>query len=75
MQHGRTGISLRKSAYNYRQFINSKMDDNGLFRSSVTGDIGYFKVPFQSVFNQKEGLIPRSLLRNKLFQDMEEEIY
>ena len=26
-------------------------------------------------FNQKEGLIPRSLLRNKLFQDMEEEIY
>ena len=28
-----------------------------------------------SLFNQKEGLIPRSLLRNKLFQDMEEEIY
>ena len=27
------------------------------------------------MFNQKEGLIPRSLLRNKLFQDMEEEIY
>ena len=27
------------------------------------------------IFNQKEGLIPRSLLRNKLFQDMEEEIY
>lgn len=27
------------------------------------------------LFNQKEGLIPRSLLRNKLFQDMEEEIY
>jgi len=26
-------------------------------------------------FNQKEGLIPRSLLRNKLFQDMEEVIY
>ena len=25
--------------------------------------------------NQKEGLIPRSLLRNKLFQDMEEVIY
>ena len=29
----------------------------------------------RSNFNQKEGLIPRSLLRNKLFQDMEEEIY
>ena len=29
----------------------------------------------QVCFNQKEGLIPRSLLRNKLFQDMEEEIY
>ena len=28
-----------------------------------------------SLFNQKEGLIPRSLLRNKLFQDMEEVIY
>ncbi len=27
------------------------------------------------LFNQKEGLIPRSLLRNKLFQDMEEVIY
>ena len=27
------------------------------------------------IFNQKEGLIPRSLLRNKLFQDMEEVIY
>ena len=26
-------------------------------------------------FNQKEGLIPRSLLRNKLFQDVEEVIY
>ena len=26
-------------------------------------------------FNQKEGLIPRSMLRNKLFQDMEEVIY
>ncbi|CUX69433.1 hypothetical protein BN3589_01014 [Clostridium sp. C105KSO14] len=30
---------------------------------------------FSIKFNQKEGLIPRSLLRNKLFQDMEEEIY
>ena len=30
---------------------------------------------FQAGFNQKEGLIPRSLLRNKLFQDMEEVIY
>ena len=29
----------------------------------------------KNIFNQKEGLIPRSLLRNKLFQDMEEEIY
>lgn len=29
----------------------------------------------QLLFNQKEGLIPRSLLRNKLFQDMEEVIY
>ena len=29
----------------------------------------------QLKFNQKEGLIPRSLLRNKLFQDMEEVIY
>ena len=29
----------------------------------------------QQGFNQKEGLIPRSLLRNKLFQDMEEVIY
>ena len=28
-----------------------------------------------ALFNQKEGLIPRSLLRNKLFQDMEEVIY
>ncbi len=26
-------------------------------------------------FNKKEGLIPRSLLRNKLFQDVEEVIY
>ncbi|XBX06858.1 hypothetical protein QMP26_01240 [Enterocloster clostridioformis] len=35
-----------------------------------------FVIPiFYSVFNQKEGLIPRSLLRNKLFQDMEEVIY
>ena len=30
---------------------------------------------FSIKFNQKEGLIPRSLLRNKLFKDMEEEIY
>lgn len=30
---------------------------------------------FSIKFNQKEGLIPRSLLRNKLFQDMEEVIY
>ena len=30
---------------------------------------------FNRMFNQKEGLIPRSLLRNKLFQDMEEVIY
>ena len=30
---------------------------------------------FSVNFNQKEGLIPRSLLRNKLFQDMEEVIY
>ena len=29
----------------------------------------------EQTFNQKEGLIPRSLLRNKLFQDMEEVIY
>lgn len=29
----------------------------------------------ERLFNQKEGLIPRSLLRNKLFQDMEEVIY
>lgn len=29
----------------------------------------------KALFNQKEGLIPRSLLRNKLFQDMEEVIY
>ena len=32
-------------------------------------------LPYGPVFNQKEGLIPRSLLRNKLFQDMEEVIY
>lgn len=32
----------------------------------------YLGIPY---FNQKEGLIPRSLLRNKLFQDMEEVIY
>ena len=34
-----------------------------------------YNSPWSLKFNQKEGLIPRSLLRNKLFQDMEEVIY
>lgn len=54
------------------------------FEEAVILEFDYFSEPFNKVefdilgskiFNQKEGLIPRSLLRNKLFQDMEEEIY
>lgn len=53
-----------------------KMDDN----PRIISGIGHFirrtsLDEFPWFFNQKEGLIPRSLLRNKLFQDMEEEIY
>ena len=48
---------------------------------SITAVLALEQVAFKrhkdtiAYFNQKEGLIPRSLLRNKLFQDMEEEIY
>ena len=45
----------------------AKRNTNGT--SSINPDLTFHQ------FNQKEGLIPRSLLRNKLFQDMEEEIY
>jgi hypothetical protein len=46
------------------------------FSFSPTAGISLFcGLGLDKNFNQKEGLIPRSLLRNKLFQDMEEVIY
>ena len=41
----------------------------------VFPDLYLTRISLKRTFNQKEGLIPRSLLRNKLFQDMEEVIY
>ena len=50
--------------------------DRGLFSASAWRCFDlYSVVEIPKNINQKEGLIPRSLLRNKLFQDMEEEIY
>lgn len=85
-QHHITGCGLpqeRKAKYSYNS------TSSGEHRHSLPAYRVYHlqgACPFQryrpgnherqnSAFNQKEGLIPRSLLRNKLFQDMEEVIY
>uniref|UniRef100_UPI003520C439 hypothetical protein n=1 Tax=Enterocloster clostridioformis TaxID=1531 RepID=UPI003520C439 len=48
--------------------------NNGDMKRGTTID-GYTVDFILAGFREKEGLIPRSLLRNKLFQDMEEVIY
>ena len=71
-------ILLRKSWYDVLAGVIKAIGGYFILSVGSGGLVSNFRpvlVGLKERFNQKEGLIPRSLLRNKLFQDMEEVIY